>query len=75
MGKSLFTKVFEEHTVRKLPSGKIQLFIGLHLIHEVTSPQAFSALDERELKVHFPNRTFATGGSHHPNGLNSKTIG
>lgn len=60
MGKSLFTKVFEKHTVRELPSGKNQLFIGLHLIHEVTSPQAFAALDDRNLKVSYPERTFAT---------------
>ena len=38
MGKSLFQKVWEAHTVRTLPDGQTQLFIGLHLIHEVTSP-------------------------------------
>lgn len=60
MGQTLFKKVFDKHAVSKLPSGKTQLFIGLHLIHEVTSPQAFAALDERGLKVKFPERTFAT---------------
>lgn len=60
MGKSLYDKVFERHTVGKLPSGQYQLFMGLHLIHEVTSPQAFSMLEERGLSVMFPERTFAT---------------
>lgn len=60
MGKTLYEKVFERHTVCKLPSGQYQLLMGLHLIHEVTSPQAFSMLRERGLKVMFPERTFAT---------------
>jgi 3-isopropylmalate/(R)-2-methylmalate dehydratase large subunit len=60
MGKTLYEKVFDRHAVRKLPSGQYQLFMGLHLIHEVTSPQAFSMLEERGLKVMFPERTFAT---------------
>ncbi|HEX2730535.1 MAG TPA: 3-isopropylmalate dehydratase large subunit [Polyangiaceae bacterium] len=60
MGKTLYDKVFELHTVKKLPSGQYQLFMGLHLIHEVTSPQAFSMIEERGLKVAFPERTFAT---------------
>ena len=60
MGKTLLNKVWDQHTVRQLPSGQTQLFIGLHLIHEVTSPQAFQMLKERGLKVRFPDRTFAT---------------
>ncbi|MBW8887941.1 MAG: 3-isopropylmalate dehydratase large subunit [Fibrobacteres bacterium] len=60
MGKNLFHKVFDKHTVGKLSSGQYQLFIGLHLIHEVTSPQAFSMLRQRGLKVKYPQRTFAT---------------
>ncbi|MBI2567400.1 MAG: 3-isopropylmalate dehydratase large subunit [Candidatus Schekmanbacteria bacterium] len=58
--KSLFDKVWEAHTVRALPSGQTQLFIGLHLVHEVTSPQAFAMLRELGLAVAFPHRTFAT---------------
>ncbi|MGK7877998.1 MAG: 3-isopropylmalate dehydratase large subunit [Xenococcaceae cyanobacterium] len=57
---TLFDKVWDLHTVGILPSGQTQLFIGLHLIHEVTSPQAFAMLRERELKVLFPERTVAT---------------
>jgi 3-isopropylmalate/(R)-2-methylmalate dehydratase large subunit len=60
MGKTLYEKVFESHTVAKLPSGQYQLLMGLHLVHEVTSPQAFSMLEERGLSVLFPERTFAT---------------
>jgi len=57
---TLFDKVWDLHTVGKLPSGQTQLFIGLHLIHEVTSPQAFAMLRERGLKVMYPDRTIAT---------------
>ncbi len=58
--RNLFNKVWDAHTVRTLASGQTQLFIGLHLIHEVTSPQAFSMLRDRGLKVLFPERTLAT---------------
>ncbi|MEL6222299.1 MAG: 3-isopropylmalate dehydratase large subunit [Cyanobacteria bacterium J06627_8] len=57
---TLFDKVWDAHTVGILPSGQTQLFIGLHLIHEVTSPQAFAMLKERGLSVLFPDRTVAT---------------
>ncbi len=60
MGKNLFNKVWDLHKVGTLDSGLDQLFIGLHLIHEVTSPQAFAMLKERGLKVLYPDRTFAT---------------
>jgi 3-isopropylmalate/(R)-2-methylmalate dehydratase large subunit len=57
---TLFDKVWDLHTVRTLPSGQTQLFIGLHLIHEVTTPQAFAMLKDRNLKVLYPERTIAT---------------
>jgi len=60
MGTSLLNKVWDLHKVGTLPSGQDQLFIGLHLIHEVTSPQAFQALADRGLSVMYPERTFAT---------------
>jgi len=60
MARSLLDKVWDAHSVRELPGGQTQLFIGLHLIHEVTSPQAFAALREAKLGVRFPPRTFAT---------------
>jgi len=60
MGKTLLQKVWNLHTVRQLPTGQTQLFIGLHLVHEVTSPQAFETLRTRGWRVAFPERTFAT---------------
>ena len=60
MGKTLLQKVWDLHKVRTLPTGQTQLFIGLHLIHEVTTPQAFDALRQRGWKVARPDRTFAT---------------
>jgi 3-isopropylmalate/(R)-2-methylmalate dehydratase large subunit len=60
MGKNLFEKVWEAHAVRTLPNGRTQLLIGTHLIHEVTSPQAFGMLKDLELPVRYPERTFAT---------------
>ncbi|MEN8183174.1 MAG: aconitase family protein, partial [Myxococcota bacterium] len=59
-GRSLLDKVWDVHRVRELGDGHTQLFIGLHLIHEVTSPQAFAMLREMGLPVRFPERTFAT---------------
>src|SRR5882672_385140 len=58
--QNLFNRVWDEHTVRILPSGQTQLFIGWHLIHEVTSPQAFQMLRVRGLKVMYPQRTLAS---------------
>ena len=57
---TLFDKVWDLHKVADLPGGSSQVFIGLHLIHEVTSPQAFGALKDKNLKVKFPSRTIAT---------------
>jgi 3-isopropylmalate/(R)-2-methylmalate dehydratase large subunit len=60
VGQNLFNKVWDLHKVATLPTGQDQLLIGLHLIHEVTSPQAFHMLRERGLGVAHPERTFAT---------------
>jgi 3-isopropylmalate/(R)-2-methylmalate dehydratase large subunit len=57
---TLYDKVWDLHTVAELPGGSTQLFIGLHLIHEVTSPQAFAALNDLGLPVLHPSRTVAT---------------
>ncbi|WP_413295928.1 3-isopropylmalate dehydratase large subunit [Synechococcus sp. MIT S9452] len=57
---TLYDKVWALHQVAELPSGATQLFIGLHLIHEVTSPQAFAALKDLGLNVRHPERTVAT---------------
>ena len=60
MASTLFQKVWDAHTVRRLPNGQTQLFIGLHLIHEVTTPQAFDMLRARGLRVAMPERTIGT---------------
>jgi 3-isopropylmalate/(R)-2-methylmalate dehydratase large subunit len=60
MKQTLLDKVWQAHTVRELANGQTQLLIGTHLIHEVTSPQAFGMLRDLNLKVLMPHRTFAT---------------
>jgi len=57
---TLYDKVWDLHRVADLPGGSTQLLIGLHLIHEVTSPQAFAALEDKGLPVRCPERTVAT---------------
>ena len=58
--QNLFNKVWDLHSVGTLASGETQLFIGQHLIHEVTSPQAFEMLRDRKLTVLHPELTLAT---------------
>jgi 3-isopropylmalate/(R)-2-methylmalate dehydratase large subunit len=60
MADTLFHKVWNAHAVRTLPSGQTQLLVGLHLVHEVTTPQAFDMLRQHGWRVAFPERTFAT---------------
>ena len=60
MSNNLFNRVWDLHKVSSLSETMDQLFIGLHLVHEVTSPQAFQALRERNLSVLYPERTIAT---------------
>jgi len=57
---TLYDEVWDRHKVTELPTGQDQLFVGLHLIHEVTSPQAFGMLREREMAVARPDLTHAT---------------
>ena len=59
-GRTLYDKIWESHTVGILPTGQIQLFIGLHLIHEITTAPAFDMLREKGMDIAFPERTFAT---------------
>jgi 3-isopropylmalate/(R)-2-methylmalate dehydratase large subunit len=61
MPQTLFDKIWDAHVVTaELAANPATLYIDLHLIHEVTSPQAFTVLRERELKVRRPDRTLAT---------------
>ena len=57
---TLYDKVWDAHVVTRLPTGQYQLFIGLHLTHEVTTPQAFDMLRERGLDVAYRDLTIAT---------------
>ncbi len=59
-GRTLYDKIWESHTVDILPTGQTQLFVGLHLIHEITTAPAFDMLREKGLQIAFPERTFAT---------------
>lgn len=59
-GNTLYDKVWDAHVVTRLATGQYQLFIGLHLTHEVTTPQAYDMLGERGLGVARPDRTVAT---------------
>ncbi|MDE5720227.1 MAG: 3-isopropylmalate dehydratase large subunit [Paramuribaculum sp.] len=60
MGKTLFDKIWDAHTVTDIPGGPTQLYIDRHYCHEVTSPQAFDGLRSRGLRVRRPDRTFST---------------
>ena len=58
--KTLFEKIWNSHVVVAEPDCPVVLYIDLHLIHEVTSPQAFQGLRNRKLRVHAPEKTVAT---------------
>jgi 3-isopropylmalate/(R)-2-methylmalate dehydratase large subunit len=60
VAKTLFEKVWDAHVVAQDEGAPVVLYIDAHLIHEVTSPQAFTGLRERGLKVRRPDKTFAT---------------
>src|SRR3989449_10882119 len=58
--RTIIEKIWDAHVVHEQPGAPTLLYIDLHLIHEVTSPQAFQGLRERGLKVRRPDRTVAT---------------
>jgi 3-isopropylmalate/(R)-2-methylmalate dehydratase large subunit len=60
MGKSIIDKVWDKHIVHQEEGKPDLLYIDLHLVHEVTSPQAFSGLRMKNRKVRRPDKTFAT---------------
>ena len=66
MSKTIFDKVWEKHIVDKIPNGPSILYIDKHLIHEVTSPQAFAGLNKKNLKVSRPEKTMATADHNVP---------
>ena len=66
MGKTLFDKIWEKHVVSQIEDGPSVLYIDRHFIHEVTSPQAFTGLNNRGIKVFRPNQTVATADHNVP---------
>ncbi|MET0244275.1 MAG: 3-isopropylmalate dehydratase large subunit [Flavitalea sp.] len=66
MGKTLFDKIWDKHVVQSIPDGPSVLYIDKHLIHEVTSPQAFKGLENRGLKVFRPQQIVATADHNVP---------
>ena len=66
MSKTIFDKVWEKHIVDRIPNGPSILYIDKHLIHEVTSPQAFASLNKKNLKVLRPKKTVATADHNVP---------
>ena len=60
MAKTLFEKIWDKHTVTETKEGRTILYIDRHLIHEVTSPQAFEGIRVNNRKVRRPDLTFAT---------------
>ena len=66
MDKTLFDKVWEEHVVDSIPNGPSIIYIDKHLIHEVTSPQAFDGINSRKINVFRPDRTIATADHNVP---------
>ncbi|WP_460204371.1 3-isopropylmalate dehydratase large subunit [Scytonema sp. NUACC21] len=60
MPRTLYDKIFDMHVVKPLGEDTFQLFVGMHFIHEATSPQAFSMLRELKKGVAFPELTIAT---------------
>ena len=59
-GKTLFDKIWDAHVVDEIKGGPSVLYIDKHLVHEVTSPQAFAGIDKRGIKVFRPQNTVAT---------------
>lgn len=66
MSKTLFDKVWDSHVVSTIPNGPDILYIDKHLIHEVTSPQAFSSLEERGIPIFRPQQIVATADHNVP---------
>ena len=66
MGKTLFDKVWDAHVVDAIENGPQVLYIDQHLIHEVTSPQAFNELEERNISIFRPNQIVATADHNTP---------
>ncbi len=74
MGKTLFDKIWDAHTVSDIAGGPTQLYIDRHYCHEVTSPQAFDGLRHRGLGVFRPERTICSPDHNIPTAGQDKPI-
>jgi 3-isopropylmalate/(R)-2-methylmalate dehydratase large subunit len=66
MSTTLFQKIWDKHLVKSIPDGPDVIYIDKHLIHEVTSPQAFAGIEKRGLKLLRPEKTIATADHNVP---------
>ncbi|NDD16325.1 MAG: 3-isopropylmalate dehydratase large subunit, partial [Chitinophagia bacterium] len=66
MGKTIFDKIWDKHVVKIIEGGPSVLYIDKHLIHEVTSPQAFSGIEKRGAKLFRPKQIVATADHNVP---------
>ena len=74
MSKTLYDKIWEEHLVHQQEDGTSLLYVDRHLVHEVTSPQAFEGLRLNKRKVRKPNLTLAVADHNVPTTDRSKGI-
>ena len=74
MSKTIYDKIWNEHLVHEQEDGTSLLFVDRHLIHEVTSPQAFESLRNSKRKVRQPNLTLAVADHNVPTTDRSKGI-
>jgi 3-isopropylmalate/(R)-2-methylmalate dehydratase large subunit len=66
MSKTLFQKIWDKHLVKSIPDGPDVIYIDKHLIHEVTSPQAFAGIEKRGLQIFRPEKIVATADHNVP---------
>ena len=66
MSKTLFEKIWNKHLVKSIPDGPDVIYIDKHLIHEVTSPQAFAGIEKRGLQIFRPEKIVATADHNVP---------
>src|ERR1700742_1988874 len=66
MGKTLFDKIWDKHIVKSIPDGPDVIYIDRHLIHEVTSPQAFAGIEKRGVAIFRSKQILATADHNVP---------
>ncbi len=64
--RTLYDKIWDDHLVDEAPDGTCLIYVDRHLVHEVTSPQAFEGLRAAGRRVHAPDKTLGRGRPQHP---------